>query len=92
MISGSSVQILTSSGHPVDPSKLTDFELSSIMLDPTADNYEVQAEHRTWDAIAMWWNNLLAGPFGTIFYWIITILIVIGVIVVASKFKRRSES
>ncbi len=79
-ISENELQVVTSSGSPIDPSLFTDFELTSFVGDPTANEYDVSVSQINP-------NGFSLADFETVMIWICVVLGLIVVIALVIKFK-----
>jgi len=88
LFTASEVQIVTAAGKPVDLSTLVDFDLGSILNNPTADDLVLTQVDTETD----WFGKLFSG-IGQIFTYLIIGGVVVLAIVIVPKlipmFKRK---
>jgi len=91
IITENELQILTETGRPIDPSTLVDFDLNSIIMNPSDDDIKMNLSWESFDWDKFWGD--LFGGIGGIVLTVLIIVVVIAVIWVVSKFgflfKRR---
>ena len=89
LFTNNEIQMVTSSGLPVDITKLVDFDLGSIIGNPSADDMVFKVKTESWfDAFLGMFSGMF-GQFIQVVAYILVIVIVVGVIYVIAQFKKR---